>query len=89
MHDKHQIIEEPCEVKVSRTVLKTSGVGDNLAEFNGCKTVSDCNPCMMPESPVFKTGKWLKPSHSLATPEAECGLHKVSVQSLLPSANLP
>ncbi len=34
MRDKHQIIEEPCEVKVSRTVLKTSGIGDNLAESN-------------------------------------------------------
>jgi hypothetical protein len=32
--DKHQIIEEPCEAKVSRTVLKTSGTGDSLAEFN-------------------------------------------------------
>ena len=27
-HDKSQVIEEPCEVKVSRTVLKTSRVGD-------------------------------------------------------------
>ena len=35
MHDKHHIIEEPCEVKVSCTVLKTSGAGDSLAEFNG------------------------------------------------------
>ena len=34
MHDKHQTIEEPCEAKVSRTVLKTSGTGDSLAEFN-------------------------------------------------------
>jgi transposase len=34
MRDKHQIIEEPCEVKVSRTVLKTSEIGDSLAEFN-------------------------------------------------------
>ena len=34
MRDKHQIIEEPCEVKVSCTVLKTNGVGDNLVEFN-------------------------------------------------------
>ena len=34
MRDKHQIIEEPCEGKLSRTVLKTSGVGDSLAEFN-------------------------------------------------------
>ncbi|ALB39336.1 hypothetical protein AA650_13995 [Anabaena sp. WA102] len=33
MRDKHQIIEEPCEVKVSSTVLKTNGVGDNLVEF--------------------------------------------------------
>ena len=35
MRDKHQIIEEPCEGKLSRTVLKTSGTGDSLAEFNG------------------------------------------------------
>lgn len=34
MHDKHQIIEEPCEGKLSRTVLKTSGIGDSLTEFN-------------------------------------------------------
>ena len=34
MRDKHQIIEEPNEVKVSRSVLKTSGAGDSLAEFN-------------------------------------------------------
>ncbi|MGB7441561.1 MAG: reverse transcriptase domain-containing protein [Coleofasciculaceae cyanobacterium] len=34
MRDKHQVIEEPCEVKVSCTVLKTSGAGDSLAEFN-------------------------------------------------------
>lgn len=34
MRDKHQIIEEPDEVKVSRPVLKTSGTGDSLAEFN-------------------------------------------------------
>jgi len=32
--DIHQIIEEPDEVKVSRPVLKTSGTGDSLAEFN-------------------------------------------------------
>ena len=34
MHDKQLIVEEPCEGKLSCTVLKTSGVGDNLAEFN-------------------------------------------------------
>jgi len=34
MRDKHQIIEEPCERKLSRTVLKTSEAGDSLAEFN-------------------------------------------------------
>ncbi|MBW4607333.1 MAG: hypothetical protein KME22_08925 [Hassallia sp. WJT32-NPBG1] len=34
MRDKHQIIEEPDEVKVSRPVLKTNGVGNNLVEFN-------------------------------------------------------
>ncbi|NEP00228.1 MAG: transposase [Symploca sp. SIO2E9] len=36
MHDKHLIVEEPCEGKPSRTVLKTSGIGDSLAEFNNC-----------------------------------------------------
>ncbi|MDH6078454.1 hypothetical protein NWP16_11520 [Chrysosporum ovalisporum FSS-45] len=35
MRDKHCIIEEPDEVKVSRPVLKTNGVGDSLVEFNG------------------------------------------------------
>ena len=40
MRDKHQFIEEPCEVKVSSTVLKTNGVGDNLVEFNrSCQDV--------------------------------------------------
>ena len=34
---KYQFIEEPCEVKVSSTVLKTSGSREGLAEFN-----SDC-----------------------------------------------
>ena len=34
MHDKHQIIEEPYEGKLSCTVLKTSEAGDSLAEFN-------------------------------------------------------
>ena len=34
MRNKHRITEEPCEVKISRTVLKTSGAGDSLAEFN-------------------------------------------------------
>ncbi len=38
MLDKHQDIEEPCEVKVSSTVLKTNGVGDNLVEFNQTKS---------------------------------------------------
>ncbi|WDD30682.1 hypothetical protein PQG02_18165 [Nostoc sp. UHCC 0926] len=31
--DKRRFIEEPDEVKVSRPVLKTNGVGDNLVEF--------------------------------------------------------
>ncbi|MEG4408266.1 transposase, partial [Microcoleus sp. MON2_D5] len=32
---------EPCEVKVSCTVLKTSGIGDTLAEFNHFAITSD------------------------------------------------
>ncbi|MFY7803875.1 MAG: HNH endonuclease, partial [Limnoraphis robusta] len=31
MRDKHHVIEEPCEGKLSRTVLKTSQRGDSLA----------------------------------------------------------
>ena len=34
INDNDLITEEPCEVKVSSTVLKTNGVGDNLVEFN-------------------------------------------------------
>jgi len=34
MRDQHQTIEERYEAKVSRTVLKTNGVGNNLVEFN-------------------------------------------------------
>lgn len=34
MLNKHQITEERYEGKLSRTVLKTNGVGDNLVEFN-------------------------------------------------------
>ncbi|MEH1862979.1 MAG: hypothetical protein V7L21_34370 [Nostoc sp.] len=33
------MIEEPCEVKASSTVLKTNGVGDNLVEFNDDPTI--------------------------------------------------
>lgn len=34
MSDKHQIVEEPCEAKVSSTVLKTNAGGDTRIEFN-------------------------------------------------------
>ena len=34
MRDKHHITEERNEGKLSRSVLKTSGTGDSLAEFN-------------------------------------------------------
>src|SRR5919199_4324159 len=43
MRDKHQIIEEPCEVKVSCTVLETSESREGLAEFNEFYTDSDGN----------------------------------------------
>ena len=33
-YDKGQVVEEPCEVKVSCTVLKTNGFGDKFVEFN-------------------------------------------------------
>ena len=34
MYDRHHFIEEPCAGKLASTVLKTGGVGDDLAEFN-------------------------------------------------------
>lgn len=34
-HDKRQIIEEPCEVKVSSAVLQTSNSREGIALFNG------------------------------------------------------
>jgi hypothetical protein len=34
VNDNDQAVEEPDEVKVSSPVLKTSVVGDSLAEFN-------------------------------------------------------
>jgi hypothetical protein len=33
-HDKSQVIEEPCEMKVSSTVLKTNGLREKIVEFN-------------------------------------------------------
>uniref|UniRef100_UPI001880B1BC AAA family ATPase n=1 Tax=Tolypothrix sp. LEGE 11397 TaxID=2777971 RepID=UPI001880B1BC len=39
-HDLGQVIEEPYEVKVSSTVLKTSRIGDSLAEFNNSPQLS-------------------------------------------------
>ncbi|MBW4480141.1 MAG: hypothetical protein KME54_25720 [Tolypothrix brevis GSE-NOS-MK-07-07A] len=41
MRDKHQIIEERNEGKLSRSVLKTSGTGDSLAEFNNIQFRQD------------------------------------------------
>jgi len=38
MHNKHQIIEERYEGKLSRTVLKTNGIGDSPVEFNTLAT---------------------------------------------------
>jgi hypothetical protein len=36
MCDKHQVIEEPCEAKVSRTVLESGGSREKVADFNSC-----------------------------------------------------
>jgi len=55
MRNKHQTTEEPCEVKVSRTVLKTNGVGNNLVEFNESLAILDYleakypTPAMLPK----------------------------------------
>ncbi len=35
MHHKHQVIEEPCEAKVSRTVLEPRQGGDSLSLGSG------------------------------------------------------
>jgi hypothetical protein len=34
MCDKRQVIEEPCEAKVSRTVLESGGSREGVADFN-------------------------------------------------------
>ena len=34
MCDKHRITEEPCEAKVSRTVLESGGSREGVADFN-------------------------------------------------------
>ena len=47
---KCRFIEEPCEAKVSRTDLKTSGVGNCLAEFN---TFLTCSEGFSIDSPLF------------------------------------
>lgn len=41
MRDKHQSTEERNEGKLSRSVLKTNGVGDNLVEFNAVTSSGD------------------------------------------------
>jgi hypothetical protein len=41
MRNKHRNIEEPCDGKLSSTVLKTSGIGDSLAEFNQTEAMAD------------------------------------------------
>jgi transposase len=51
MRDKHQNIEEPCEGKLSCTVLKTSETGDCLAEFNTFAVMSNGEQA---ESPSYK-----------------------------------
>jgi hypothetical protein len=43
-HNKSQFIEEPCEVKVSCTVLKTNGSGDRFVEFNMNGTKKSSKP---------------------------------------------
>ncbi|MGI2907830.1 RNA-guided endonuclease InsQ/TnpB family protein, partial [Tolypothrix sp. VBCCA 56010] len=52
--DKHQIIEEPCEGKLSRTVLKTNGVGDNLVEFNNFAITSEGSKYDLPKKRLAK-----------------------------------
>ena len=34
MCDKHRVTEEPCEAKVSRTVLESGGSREGVADFN-------------------------------------------------------
>lgn len=56
MHDKHQIIEEPCDGKLSRTVLKTSGFREGFTEFNTVKISK------LRERHTVETNKLLSPS---------------------------
>jgi Family of unknown function (DUF5895) len=53
---KVEFTEEPCEVKVSRTVLKSSGGGDTFADFNGKERgllIQSPRMLVVPRSPLF------------------------------------
>jgi len=45
----YRFIEEPCVVKVTSTVLKTSGYREVLAEFNAVEVVQQPAPSPTPQ----------------------------------------
>ena|SRR6476620_2853668 len=77
MRDKHQIIEEPCEGKLSCTVLKTSEAGDSLAEFN--------RSCHDGRGAIFDSIK-LKAKYVLDADIAKC-FDRINHQALLDKIN--
>jgi len=77
MRDKHQIIEEPCEGKLSCTVLKTSEAGDSLAEFN-----RSCHDAIEAITIVITA----KPKYVLDADIAKC-FDKINHQRLLAKIN--
>jgi hypothetical protein len=54
LDDNYQTVEEPDEFNNSRPVLKTSGVGDGLAEFN-CTAPSPLSVCQLSQGISYST----------------------------------
>ena len=50
MCDKHRVTEEPCEAKVSRTVLESGGSREGVADFNPNRLVETGKKELLRES---------------------------------------
>ena len=55
----YRFIEEPYVVKITRTVLKTSGTGDGLAEFNSVCGVRNPHRTSIVFRVILRFHEWL------------------------------
>ncbi|TAG68876.1 MAG: hypothetical protein EAZ25_01700 [Oscillatoriales cyanobacterium] len=60
MRDKHQVTEEPCEEKFSRTVLESGGSRERVADFNESFTALRirlrCSAMLAFQLPLLRSG---------------------------------